>query len=195
MRPRTLTIGSFFSVAMAATLVGALVTSQVRRPEAGGGQHRGHARGAARAELAVRASRPSATSPARSMRASSTSTPRRRCACPAIATRSATSSACRRTTSGSAPRSRERPRRRAPHPHEPRLGLRDRRPGLHPDQPPRDRGRRRDQRDLPGRQALRREGRRPGRAHRRRADQDRAEGAADADPARRLRRASRSASG
>ncbi len=34
MRPRTLTIGSFFSVAMAATLVGAIVTSQVRRPEA-----------------------------------------------------------------------------------------------------------------------------------------------------------------
>jgi serine protease Do len=34
MRPRTLTIASFFSVAMAATLVGALVTSQVRRPEA-----------------------------------------------------------------------------------------------------------------------------------------------------------------
>ena len=33
MRPRTLTIGSFFSVAMAATLVGALVTTQVRRPE------------------------------------------------------------------------------------------------------------------------------------------------------------------
>src|SRR5512134_2331289 len=33
MRPRTLTIGSFFSVAMAATLVGALVTSQARRPE------------------------------------------------------------------------------------------------------------------------------------------------------------------
>ncbi len=34
MRPRTLTIGSFFSVAMAATLVGALVTSQVRKPQA-----------------------------------------------------------------------------------------------------------------------------------------------------------------
>ena len=34
MRPRTLTIGSFFSVAMAATLVGAIVTSQVRRPQA-----------------------------------------------------------------------------------------------------------------------------------------------------------------
>ncbi len=34
MRPRTLTIASAFSVAMAATLVGALVTSQVRRPEA-----------------------------------------------------------------------------------------------------------------------------------------------------------------
>jgi serine protease Do len=34
MRPRTLTIASFFSVAMAATLVGALVTSQVRRPDA-----------------------------------------------------------------------------------------------------------------------------------------------------------------
>ena len=33
MKPRTLTIASFFSVAMAATLVGALVTSQVRRPE------------------------------------------------------------------------------------------------------------------------------------------------------------------
>ena len=33
MRPRTLTIGSFFSIAMAATLVGALVTSQARRPE------------------------------------------------------------------------------------------------------------------------------------------------------------------
>jgi len=33
MRPRTLTIASFFSVAMAATLIGALVTSQVRRPE------------------------------------------------------------------------------------------------------------------------------------------------------------------
>ncbi len=34
MKPRTLTIASFFSVAMAATLVGALVTSHVRRPEA-----------------------------------------------------------------------------------------------------------------------------------------------------------------
>jgi serine protease Do len=33
MRPRTLTLASFFSVAMAATLVGALVTSQARRPE------------------------------------------------------------------------------------------------------------------------------------------------------------------
>jgi serine protease Do len=33
MRTRTLTIGSFFSIAMAATLVGALVTSQARRPE------------------------------------------------------------------------------------------------------------------------------------------------------------------
>jgi serine protease Do len=33
MRSRTLTIGSFFSIAMAATLVGALVTSQARRPE------------------------------------------------------------------------------------------------------------------------------------------------------------------
>jgi serine protease Do len=33
MRPRTLTIGSFFSIAMAATLLGALVTSQARRPE------------------------------------------------------------------------------------------------------------------------------------------------------------------
>jgi serine protease Do len=33
MKPRTLTIASSFSVAMAATLVGALVTSQVRRPE------------------------------------------------------------------------------------------------------------------------------------------------------------------
>jgi serine protease Do len=33
MRPRTLTIGSFFSIAMAATLVGALLTSQARRPE------------------------------------------------------------------------------------------------------------------------------------------------------------------
>jgi serine protease Do len=33
MKPRTLTIASFFSVAMAATLVGALVTSQVRRPD------------------------------------------------------------------------------------------------------------------------------------------------------------------
>jgi len=33
MRPRTLTIASFFSIAMAATLVGALVTSQVKRPE------------------------------------------------------------------------------------------------------------------------------------------------------------------
>jgi serine protease Do len=33
MRSRTLTIGSFFSIAMAATLVGALVTSQGRRPE------------------------------------------------------------------------------------------------------------------------------------------------------------------
>jgi len=34
MRTRTLTIASFFSVAMAATLVGALFTTQVRRPEA-----------------------------------------------------------------------------------------------------------------------------------------------------------------
>ena len=34
MRPRTLTVASFFSVAMAATLVGAIVTSQVRRPQA-----------------------------------------------------------------------------------------------------------------------------------------------------------------
>jgi serine protease Do len=33
MRPRTLTLASFFSVAMAATLIGALVTSQVRKPE------------------------------------------------------------------------------------------------------------------------------------------------------------------
>jgi serine protease Do len=33
MRTRTLTIGSFFSIAMAATLVGALVTSQARRPD------------------------------------------------------------------------------------------------------------------------------------------------------------------
>ena len=33
MRSRTLTIGSFFSIAMAASLVGALVTSQARRPE------------------------------------------------------------------------------------------------------------------------------------------------------------------
>jgi Do/DeqQ family serine protease len=32
MRPRTLTIASFFSIAMAATLLGALYTSQVRRP-------------------------------------------------------------------------------------------------------------------------------------------------------------------
>jgi serine protease Do len=32
MKPRTLTIASFFSIAMAATLVGALYTSQVRRP-------------------------------------------------------------------------------------------------------------------------------------------------------------------
>ena len=34
MRPRTLTIASFFSIAMAATLLGALYTSQVRRPVA-----------------------------------------------------------------------------------------------------------------------------------------------------------------
>jgi serine protease Do len=34
MRTRTLTIASFFSVAMAATLLGALFTTQVRRPEA-----------------------------------------------------------------------------------------------------------------------------------------------------------------
>jgi serine protease Do len=33
MRPRTLTIASFFSIAMAATLVAALYTTQVRRPE------------------------------------------------------------------------------------------------------------------------------------------------------------------
>ncbi len=33
MRTRTLTVASFFSVAMAATLLGALYTSQVRRPE------------------------------------------------------------------------------------------------------------------------------------------------------------------
>jgi serine protease Do len=33
MRSQTLTVGSFFSIAMAATLVGALVTSQARRPE------------------------------------------------------------------------------------------------------------------------------------------------------------------
>jgi serine protease Do len=34
MKPRTLTIASFFSIAMAATLLGALYTSQVRRPVA-----------------------------------------------------------------------------------------------------------------------------------------------------------------
>jgi hypothetical protein len=33
MRPRTLTIASFFSIAMAATLVAALYTTQVQRPE------------------------------------------------------------------------------------------------------------------------------------------------------------------
>jgi serine protease Do len=47
MRSRTLTIGSFFSVAMAATLVGALVTSQVRRPEAAIANTEAQARGAA----------------------------------------------------------------------------------------------------------------------------------------------------
>jgi len=47
MRPRTLTIGSFFSVAMAATLVGALVTSQVRRPQAAVANTEAQAPGAA----------------------------------------------------------------------------------------------------------------------------------------------------
>ena len=41
MRTRTLTTASFFSIAMAATLVAALYTTQVRRPEpAAGGQRR-----------------------------------------------------------------------------------------------------------------------------------------------------------
>jgi serine protease Do len=47
MRPRTLTIGSFFSVAMAATLVGAIVTSQVRRPEAAVANSEAQTRGSA----------------------------------------------------------------------------------------------------------------------------------------------------
>ena len=33
MKSRTLTLASFFSVAMAATLLGALYTTQVRRPQ------------------------------------------------------------------------------------------------------------------------------------------------------------------
>ena len=125
MRTRTLTIGSFFSIAMAATLVGALVTSQVRRPS----RRRPAPWTPPAARLAPRrvpsASTPSATSPARSTRASSTSTPRRRCACPAIATRSATSSA--RTTTASPPLPENDRGGGAPQTqHEPRLGLRDR---------------------------------------------------------------------
>jgi serine protease Do len=54
MRPRTLTMASFFSVAMAATLVGALVTSQVRRPEAAvASTAEGQARQAASAVLGL----------------------------------------------------------------------------------------------------------------------------------------------
>ena len=55
MRPRTLTIASFFSVAMAATLVAALYTTQVQRPDS--------ARASAKAEAGQTQAAPSASSP------------------------------------------------------------------------------------------------------------------------------------
>ncbi len=55
MRPRTLTIASFFSVAMAATLVAALYTTQVQRPQS--------ARASAKAEAQQTQAVPSAPSP------------------------------------------------------------------------------------------------------------------------------------
>ena len=149
------------------------MTSQVRRPEPAAASTWRHPRRVLR-QPHPSGSTPSATSRGRSTRASSTSTRRRRSAC--AATRSTTSSACRTTING-----------QSPVPDNDRGGERTRRTslgsgfviddaGLHPDQPPRDRGRRRDQRHLPRRQALRGEGGGPGRPHRRRARQDRAQG-------------------
>ena len=105
---------------------------------------------------------------------------------PAIATRSATSSACRRTTTAS-PASRERPRRRAPHAHEPRLGLRDQRPGCILTNSHVIEGADEINVSFPTASASPRRSwaRTP---DRRRARQDRAEGQPDDDPARRLGR-------
>ena len=63
MRTRTLTIASFFSIAMAATLLAALYTTQVRRPEpAQASTAAAAAEAAPRPPAARSASRPSATS-------------------------------------------------------------------------------------------------------------------------------------
>ena len=188
MKPRTLTIGSFFSVAMAATLVGALVTSQVRRPEpAVANTAEGQSRAGAGSVLGLETFRDIARhdQPWRRQHQHQQDGP----AAPQPRPVPRLLRTGRRQRALLLPHSRRRARRprREPHAHEPRLGLRDRRQRLHPDQPARDRGRGRDQRQLPGRQALRREDRRPGRAHRRGADQDRAQGQAHADPSRQLR--------
>ena len=155
MTTRTLTIASFFSVAMAATLLGALVhdpgppaRSRPRRPTP---RRPVGPRRAPRAAGSASASRPSATSRGAQRRASSTSTPRR--SVPAAAIPSTTSSADDIWSASSASRRpTEAAAASAPDPDEPRLGLRDRQGRLHPDQPARDRGGRRDLGHLPGRQ-------------------------------------------